>query len=368
MQLSERDESIEVSVVIPAMNEAETIGDCLDKVNKVFQEEGIEGEIIVSDSSTDRTPEIAKEKGARVIHPEKKGYGNAYLAGVSEVKGKYMVMGDADDTYDFLDVSKLLEPLQEGEAEMVVGNRFEDGIKEGAMSTSHRIGQPIMNGLLKLFHGKEVSDAHCGFRAFTREALEKMKLRAEGMDFASELIIEAQRKNLKIMEVPIELHPRPEESEATYDYFSDSWDHLKLILLRAPTRAFAVPGFILLILSIIFFGGSILNPTKFGNNFSLLSSLMFLTGFTMIGAGAFARLLGVKRGFLDHDPLSKFFANRFSPGKGFWIGLSLFIIGLLPLLPFEIIQTIRQQVLFFTMLCLGIEIGFLSVLLDLVNV
>ncbi|KXA91663.1 hypothetical protein AKJ57_00455 [candidate division MSBL1 archaeon SCGC-AAA259A05] len=359
---------MEVSVVVPAKDEEKTIGDCLDKINQVFDEENIEGEIIVPDSSDDRTPVIAREKGARVIHPDEEGYGNAYLDGMSEVRGGYVVMGDADDTYDFYDIPKLLEPLQEGEAEMVVGNRVEGGIKEGAMSTPHKIGQPIMTGLLNLFHRTGVSDAHSGFRAFKREALKKMRLQAGGMAFASELIIEADRRGLNIEEIPIELHPRREGSEPKYDYFSDSWDHLKLILLRAPTKAFAVPGVILLFVGMILLGGSFLNLTGPEYAPPLLGSLMLLVGSTMTGAGAFVRHLGIGRDLVDHDVLSKFFSNHFTPGRGFWIGLFLFGIGLLPLLPFGVVKSsVQQHALFFTSLCLGIEVGFLSVAWDLVG-
>ncbi len=235
------------------------------------------------------------------------------------------------------------------------------------MSIPHRIGQPIMTGLLNLFHRTGVSDAHSGFRAFTRESLEKMNLQADGMEFASELIIEADRKDLDIMELPIELHPRPEDSEATYDYFSDSWDHLKLILLRAPTKAFSIPGILLLIAGILVLGGSFF-LSGFGLDGLILAPLLILSGLNMIGAGAFARLLGVRRGIVDHDRLSNFFHDHFTPGRGFWIGLTFFVIGLLPFLPFGFVRSSPlQHALTFTFLCLGIEIGFLSVLWDFVG-
>lgn len=368
VKLTERDGSIDVSVVVPAKDEERTIGGCLDKINSVFARENIDGEIIVSDSSEDRTPEIAREKGARVIRPEEEGYGNAYIEGMVEARGEYVVMGDADNTYDFSDLPKILEPLRENDADMVIGNRLDGGVKEGAMSIPHRIGQPIMTGLLNMFHRTGVSDAHSGFRGFDREALEKMNLQAGGMDFASELIIEANRKDLEVEEVDIELHPRPEDSEATYDYFNDSWDHLRLILLRAPTQAFAVPGMVLIAIGIFLLGTTSLDLLFSGFYPSILASLLIFAGVNLFGSGVFARHLAVSRNLVDHDRLSEFFSDNFTPGRGFWMGVFMFGIGLLPILPVGIEGlSIQLHVLLYTALCLGIEIGFLSVMWDFVR-
>lgn len=367
MKFDEAKENVEVSVVLPTLNEEETIGKCLEKIKQVFDKEGLKGEIIVSDSSTDKTPEIAKEYGARIIRPGKKGYGNAYLAGLSKARGKYIVMGDADNTYDFLDMPKLLRPLMGDDHEVVMGNRLED-LDEDSMSLPHRIGQPIMNGLLKLFHGTDASDAHCGFRAFTRESLNKMKLEAGGMDFASELVIEQERRNFDTKEVPIKLHPRPEGSEATYSYFSDSWDHLKLILLRAPTRAFVAPGLLLLTLGVLFWLGSFPALLGLGPKSAVLGAIFVMAGIQMFGAGVFTKLLGVQRDIVDHDRLSKFFQKNFTPARGFWIGLFLFGAGLLLALTIGTGGSpLREDVTFFMMIALGIEIGFLSVAWDLVR-
>lgn len=367
MDLEERREDIDVSVVLPTMDEEKTIGTCLEKIQKVFEEEDLEGEIIVSDSSTDRTPEIAEEYGAKVVCPQERGYGNAYLEGLSKAQGGIVVMGDADDTYDFLEMPKFLRPLMRDECEIVMGDRLEN-LDQDSMSLPHKIGQPIMNGLLKLFHGTNVSDAHCGFRAFTRESLERMNLKAGGMDFASELVIEQERKNFDVKEVPIKLHPRPEGSEATYNYFSDSWDHLKLIMLRAPTRAFAIPGFVLLALGVLFWLGSFPALISLGPKSAVLGAIFMMAGIQMFGAGVFVRLLGIQRNMVDHDRLSKAFKEKLTPARGFWIGLVLFVAGVLLALPIGIGGTsIQQSAMFFMMIALGIEIGSLSVVWDLVR-
>jgi len=194
----------EVSVVMPSLNEERTIGRCIEKVKKVFNENHIDGEIIVADNSTDKTVEIARTLGATVITPEKKGYGNAYLAGLQSAKGDFIVIADSDGTYDFEEMPKFLTPLIKGDADFVIGNRFGGNILKGAMPWLHRyIGNPILTKILNWLFKIGISDAHCGMRAFTREAYEKMNLKTEGMEFASEMIIEAARKNLRIKEVPL---------------------------------------------------------------------------------------------------------------------------------------------------------------------
>ncbi|MCM8832027.1 MAG: glycosyltransferase family 2 protein, partial [Candidatus Omnitrophica bacterium] len=175
------DKDIYVSVVLPCLNEEKTIGICINKIKKIFSEKNIKGEIIVVDNgSTDNSREIALKNGARVIIEEKKGYGAAYLCGLSEVKGKYIIIGDSDNTYDFYEIPKFLKPLEEG-YDFVIGSRFKGEIKKGAMSWSHRyIGNPILSGLCRLFFKTKLSDIHCGMRAFTLEAYKKMQLLTTG--------------------------------------------------------------------------------------------------------------------------------------------------------------------------------------------
>src|SRR5690349_21614233 len=187
-----------VSVVIPCLNEAEGVGVCVEKALRALAEMGVPGEVVVVDNgSTDGSAEVAARAGARVVLEERRGYGSAYLRGFEEAKGAYFVMGDADDTYDFLDIPRFLKPLLAGECDLVMGTRLKGKILPGAMPWSHRwIGNPILSGMLKLFFKTRISDSHCGMRSFTREAYKRMGLRTTGMEFASELVVNALRTQL----------------------------------------------------------------------------------------------------------------------------------------------------------------------------
>ncbi|MEM3922327.1 MAG: glycosyltransferase family 2 protein, partial [Nitrososphaerota archaeon] len=235
-------DEVEVSVIIPTLNEEETIGICIEKVMRVFKECNIKGEIIVSDSSNDRTPEIAKSMGAIVVKPDRKGYGYAYMFAFKYAKGKYIVMGDGDDTYDFLEMPKLLEPLMNGNADLVIGSRFKGKIEKGAMPFLHRyIGNPLLTFFFNLFFKMSVSDVHCGFRAIKREALERLELKTDGMEFASEMLLEACKKGLRIEEVPINYYRR-KNPVSKLRSFHDGWRHMKFMLLNAPEYLFLYPG------------------------------------------------------------------------------------------------------------------------------
>lgn len=230
----------DISVVIPSLDEEATIADCITKIRQVFADLGTEGEIIVADSSHDQTPEIAASLGAVVVRPEKMGYGNAYLAGLARARGTYIVIGDADNTYDFLEIPGLLEPLNAG-ADMVLGSRLRGTILPGAMPTLHHyIGNPLLTWLLNRVFHTHISDSHSGFRAIRRDALERLPLKTGGMEFASEMIIEAAIAGMRIEEVPITYHPR--RSPSKLQSFSDGWRHVRFMLLYRPVPFLAVPG------------------------------------------------------------------------------------------------------------------------------
>ncbi len=245
---------IEISVVIPTLDEEKSIGRCIEKVLSVFQAHNLEGEIIVSDFSTDRTAEIAESLGAKVIRPGKKGYGAAYLAAFPEARGRYVVMGDGDDTYDFSQIPDLIGPLDEG-ADMVIGSRFEGEILPGAMTRLHQyIGNPLLSCLVNTLFEANFSDVHSGFRAFRREALDRLQLQTPGMEFASEMLIKARQSGLAIREVPIRYSPRKTPSKL--HSFADGWRHIRFVLLLNPLPFIAIPGaifaFIGLVLMILF--------------------------------------------------------------------------------------------------------------------
>jgi glycosyltransferase involved in cell wall biosynthesis len=292
---------VEVSVVLPSKNERETIGDCINKIRRAFQENHIDGEIIVADNSEDETPKIARSLGAEVITPDGKGYGYAYRYAFKHLKEKHgrypkhIVIGDADDTYDFLEMPKLLEPLERDEADLVIGSRLKGKIEPGAMPKLHRwIGNPLLTRFLNLFYKAGVSDAHSGFRAIKGEALEKLELKSDGMEFASEMIVEAAKKGLRIKEVPITYHRR-RNPNSKLSSLPDGWRHLKFMLIHAPNHLFIYPASIIMLAGIALMTTALLNTrTPWytpGAHSMMIGSLLTILGYQVLFFGAFARML-----------------------------------------------------------------------------
>ena len=371
--------SVEVSVVIPSLNEEKTIGVCIEKVKKVFEEYNIKGEIIVADNSTDRTPEIARSLGAKVVTPDKRGYGYAYLYGFRYAKGKYIVIGDADNTYDFLEMPKLLEPLKKGEADLVIGSRFRGQILDGAMPWLHKyIGNPVLTWFLNFFFKAGVSDAHSGFRAFTREALEKMKLRCHGMEFASEMIIRAVWAGLRIKEVPITYYPR--QAESKLHSFRDGWRHLKFMLLYAPSYLFVLPGMFLFILGmalvlLISVGLSKFGYINLGIHSMIASSLLAIAGYQLIFMGLAGKVYRAKMD-MPNDRIVEFLTKRLSLEKGATIDLLIFLVGFVYTAyliwkwidsGFKSLPMLNQDVLAFTLLVIGLQTVFYSFFLSMLS-
>jgi glycosyltransferase involved in cell wall biosynthesis len=232
-----------VSVVIPCLNEAENIEACVHAAQEALARMDSGGEVVVADNdSEDDSARLAEAAGARVVVERRRGYGSAYMAGFAAAHGRYIVMADADLTYDFNEIPRFVEAL-EGGAEMVIGDRM-GNIQPGAMPWLHQyVGNPILTGLLNLFFRTGVSDAHCGMRAVRRDVLPRLDLRTTGMEFASEMVIRAAKENLRIAEFPIEYHPRGGESKLSS--FRDGWRHLRFLLVHSPTHLFIVPGALL---------------------------------------------------------------------------------------------------------------------------
>ena len=285
--------STRVSVVIPCLDEAETIAECVTTARAVLAESGIRGEVIVVDNgSTDGSGDLAGAAGALVVDEPRRGYGSAYLAGLAAARGDYIVMIDADLTYDFREIPRFVEKL-DGGAQMVVGNRM-GGLQPGSMSWISRIGNPLLSGFLNVLHRTNIHDAHCGMRALRRDILPVLNMRTEGMEFASEMVIRATRERLDVVEIPIELHPRVGDSKLSP--FRDGWRHLRLILVYNPTFLFLLPGAILLVL------GSLISLLVFaqvpliGRNLYLhsliLGCLLVILGVQAIGFGLCARAYG----------------------------------------------------------------------------
>ena len=255
------------SVVIPCLNEEQNIEQCVRAAHAALAAGGIDGEVLVVDNdSEDRSAEIAEMAGARVIRERRRGYGSAYLAGFAAARGKYIVMADADLTYDFGEISRFVEELQAG-AQLVMGDRM-DNIKPGAMPWLHRyVGNPVLTGILNLLFRTGVGDAHCGMRALRRDVLPVLDLRATGMEFASEMVVRASKQNLVISEVPIEYHPRGGESKLSS--FRDGWRHLRFLLVHSPTHLFIVPGLLMSVLGALISATVLFNLNVLGRRWDL---------------------------------------------------------------------------------------------------
>jgi len=276
-----------LSIVLPTLNEEEGIDECLTAIRRVIEELGLPTEIIVSDSSTDRTPEIARDHGARVVEPDREGYGYAYRYGFEYARGDYLVMGDADTTYDFRELPRLLNPVLEDEADLVLGSRFEGEIKSGAMPPLHRyVGNPLLTKFLNVFYDAGVTDAHSGFRVFRRDVIEEFDFSSDGMEFASEMVMSAAVSDLRIEEVPIVYHER--EGEETLDSLRDGWRHVKFMLMNAPRYLFTLPAGAFVLLGTVVMAVSIYGET--------IASLYFGT-YTMLG-GVSLVLMGYQVGSL----------------------------------------------------------------------
>ena len=371
---------VKVSVVIPSLNEARTIGKCIEKIKTVFRQYNIDGEIIVADNSDeDDTPQIARSLGAKVVVPDKRGYGYAYLYAFKHVRGKYIVLGDADNTYDFLEMPRLLEPLMKDEADIVIGSRFKGEIKKGAMPWHHRyIGNPILTGFINLFYKAGVSDGHSGFRAIKRDALEKMKLRAHGMEFASEMIIEAVRRKLRIKEVPITYYPR-EASKSKLNSFSDGWRHLKFMLIYAPTYLYIIPGstFCLIgaLLMLFSYFRVYIGYTP-GFHSMILGSLLVILGYEVSLLGVFAKIYGAHFDLFDIDKVTKFILERISLEKGVAIGSAIFLAGVIYSLNlvakwigsgYTLLPLKGEDMIAFTLLVIGLQTIFNSFFLSMLS-
>jgi glycosyltransferase involved in cell wall biosynthesis len=373
---------IDVSIVMPCLNEADSVGLCVTKALEGIRRSGLRGEVIVSDNgSTDGSGEIARAVGAKVVYEPVKGYGTAYLKGFSVARGRYIVMGDSDDTYDFTEVAALVQPLVEGRSDYVLGSRFRGEILDGAMTWSHRyIGNPLLTWLLNRLFGLRSSDAHSGMRAFTREALDRMALCCEGMEFASEIVIKASRAELRISEVPIRYHPRVGQSKL--NGVRDAWRHLRFMFLLSPNHLFIAPGVVIFLLgflgqSLLLLGNVSVAHHSLQVHFSILAALLTLAGSQAIVFGVFARTYAKSVGLDEPSALSDWVEKDFSLERGLVVG-SLFLLGGLSIDVVILVQwidrslgalnAVRPAIYALTLFVLGLQFVFASFFLSLFQV
>jgi glycosyltransferase involved in cell wall biosynthesis len=365
-----------VSVVIPCLNEAETIAECVTRARATLDQAGLAGEVIVVDNgSTDRSGELARAAGAEVVDEPRRGYGSAYLAGLAAARGAYIVMVDADLTYDFGEIPRFVSELENG-GQLVVGNRMSD-IEPGAMPLLSRLGNPILSGFLNALHRTNIRDAHCGMRAVRRDVLPVLNLRTVGMEFASEMVIRATREHLEVREIPITLHRRVGESKLSP--FRDGWRHLRVILVYNPTFLFLLPGAAMFVVGAIITLLVFAHVAVFGRNLyvhaEILGCLLILLGVQAIGLGLTARAFGVY--FIsEQDQLLQWARGRLKLEHGLLlavvvslVGLSLIgvIIGRWASEGFGSLGEVRLAILAATIVSVGAQIFFTSFLVSIIG-
>jgi glycosyltransferase involved in cell wall biosynthesis len=322
---------VQISVVIPCLNEEEAVGPVVDQAWEGIRRSGREGEVIVVDNgSDDRSALVAAEHGARVVREQRRGYGSAYLAGLTEARGDFIVMGDADETYPIQELAPFVDRLEQGD-DLVLGSRFKGTIHGDAMPwLNRRIGNPILTGLLNLFFGVKVSDAHCGMRGLRRDALPVLDLHATGMEFASEMVFKAYRRGLHVSEIPIDYFPRTGESKL--NRVGDAWRHARFMLVYSPSWLYFLPGAILFLLGSV---GALILATGpidiFGRTWEIHTMLAciaaILVGAQVLQLGLFARTYAVVH-LNERDPLIERLHARIRLEHGLIVGFGLLFGGL----------------------------------------
>jgi hypothetical protein len=366
-----------VSVVIPCLNEAANIEQCVRTARAVLEEHELRGEVVVADNgSTDGSGTLAARAGARVIHESRPGYGSAYLAGLSTARGRYIVMADADLTYDFREIPRFVRELEDG-GQLVMGNRMEN-IHPGAMPWLHRyVGNPVLTGILNLFFRTGVRDAHCGMRAVRRDVLPRLDLRTTGMEFASEMVIRASKERLDIREFPIEYHPRGGESKLSS--FRDGWRHLRFLLVHSPTHLFMVPGLVMATIGALIALVSLTQLDIFGRTWELhtmiAGALLAIVGVQVVGLGLAAHAYGTY--FMgEKDPWFDRMRGRVRLEHGLMLGGLVAGIGLV-CAAVVVVQWIdrgfgqlseeRLAVLAAALVIIGVQVFFTSFLLSILG-
>ncbi|MGD0970828.1 MAG: glycosyltransferase family 2 protein [Desulfobaccales bacterium] len=379
----------DLSIILPCLNEAETLGNCILKAQKSIEALKLDGEIIVADNgSTDGSLEIAKNLGALVVHVKEKGYGNALRGGIEAATGKWIIMADADDSYDFGQITPFVKKLQDG-YDLVMGCRLPKGggkIMKGAMPWKHRwIGNPLLSGIGRLFFESRATDFHCGMRAFTREAYQRITPRTTGMEFASEMVIKATLQGLRIAEVPITLYKDGRSRPPHLRSWRDGWRHLRFMLLYSPTWLFLLPGVLLLLIGTAFgarlqMGSWKVGPFGFDTNTMLVCSMCQVVGLQIFFFGIFTRVFAISEGLLPKtaSPLDRIY-KWFTLERGVLLGLVIFLVGLAKLSmavlswkaayfgAMSYPESLRQVIPAVTLITVGVQVIFSSFFLSILS-
>jgi glycosyltransferase involved in cell wall biosynthesis len=326
--------SLELTILMPCLDEAETVGSCVRQARSWLERSGVDGEVIVADNgSSDGSQALAEAEGARVVPIPRRGYGAALLGGIEAARGTFVVMGDSDESYDFAALDPFLAELRDG-ADLVMGNRFRGGIADGAMPWLHRyVGNPVLSGIGRLFFHIPVRDFHCGLRGFRRDRVLDLDLRTPGMEFASEMVVKAALAELDIREVPTTLSPDGRTRPPHLRTWSDGWRHLRFLLLFSPRWLFLIPGLIAFIGGLLLTGILLAGPIEIGRFGLDVSALVYAAGATIAGFHAvsfalFTKILAISRGFLPPDDRINRLGGTFRLERGLLVGSLVLAIGL----------------------------------------
>ncbi|ELP57003.1 glycosyl transferase 2 family protein [Microcystis aeruginosa TAIHU98] len=318
--------TLELSIIMPCLNEAETLATCIGKARDYLERHKIAGEVLIADNgSSDGSQEIATNSGARVVPIPERGYGSALRGGIAAAKGQYIIIGDADDSYDFTNLSPFLEKLRQG-YDLVMGNRFQGGIKPGAMPVLHKhLGNPVLTWLGRLFFGSPCGDFHCGLRGFSKQAIEQLNLRTTGMEFASEMVVKASLYGLKITEVPTTLSPDGRSRPPHLKTWRDGWRHLRFLLMYSPRWLFLYPGLALMFLGFV---ATIWFMTQPRVHTLLYSATALIIGFQIVSFAIFTKAFAISEGLLPEDRKLRRFLRYINLEVGLIIGVILFLVGI----------------------------------------
>ncbi len=375
----------ELSIVMPCLNEVETVATCVGKALRFLETERISGEVVVADNgSTDGSQECAERAGARVVPVAEKGYGYALRGGIAAARGRYIIMGDSDDSYDFLRLRPFLDHLRQG-YDLVMGNRFKGGIAEGAMPFLHRyLGNPVLTKIGQVFFRSPCGDFHCGLRGFSRSAFDRMDLQSTGMEFASEMVVKASLFNLRVTEVPTTLSPDGRSRPPHLRSWRDGWRHLRFLLLFSPRWLFLIPGLVLfcvggLLGAVLTWTPLRIHDVTFDTNTLLVCSLSVLVGFQLVFFGVFAKAFAIEALHLPPDERIQRILKVANLEAGLVCGITLFLAGL-ALLVMALLEwgqqhfgslsyahSLRLTIPSVTFIMLGVQITFSSFFLSLLK-
>ena len=329
------DSDLELSIVMPCLNEAETLAGCVEEALQALRDANLRGEVIVADNgSTDGSQTIATRAGARVVPVAEKGYGCALRGGIAAARGRYLVMGDADGSYDFSQAGAFVAKLREG-WDLVMGNRFRGGVQPGAMPWKNRyIGNPILSGLGRLFFGSAIGDFHCGLRAFSKDAYERLALRTTGMEFASEMVIKATLFHFRVTEIPTILRPDGRSRPPHLRPWRDGWRHLRFMLWFSPRWLFLQPGLALIaagvaIGAVLVSGPLTIGRVTFDVHTLLFAAVAILIGLQSVIFAVLTKVFAIQSGVLPPDPKLQRWVDRLNLEKSLAVGIAAGLAGLI---------------------------------------